>query len=295
MLDSQFFQASLRVPHARGFGLQLDAQPFNLPRVPGTGRGSFLLAREPQQALGLLQLALQPMETSRDLGLHLQVLDLARQFLPDVVHAQQIVAGAFEPHFRLPAALAVFRNPRRLLQENAQFLGLGLDHPRYHPLLDDRVGTPAQPCAEENVRDVPPPHVQVVDVVGRVAIALQHAPDRNLGVTRPLAGGLAQAVVENEFDARAIHRLAFARAVEQHVLHRFTPQVTRRCLAEHPAHGVDHVGLAASVGADDAHEAPGNRDACGIDERLETREIDLGETQDIMLRVRLRNWERAFE
>ena len=44
------------------------------------------------------------------------------------------------------------------------------------------------------------------------------------------------------------------RAVEDHVLHGVAAQVLGGGLAQHPAHGVDDVGLAAAVGADDADE-----------------------------------------
>ena len=45
--------------------------------------------------------------------------------------------------------------------------------------------------------------VQVVDVVAGVAVALEHALDRDLGVLRPLAGGAALGVVEEQLDAGA--------------------------------------------------------------------------------------------
>ena len=44
-------------------------------------------------------------------------------------------------------------------------------------------------------------------------------------------------------------------------------------------HGVDHVRLAASIGADDADQLAGCADRGGIDERLEPGELDLGEAQ----------------
>jgi len=50
-------------------------------------------------------------------------------------------------------------------------------------------------------------------------------------------------------------------------------------LAQHPAHGVDDVRLAAAVGADDAYQLSGDGDMSGIYERLETCEIDLFESQ----------------
>jgi hypothetical protein len=79
-------------------------------------------------------------------------------------------------------------------------------------------------------------HVHVVDVIGRIAVALEHALDRNLRVLRPLASCFAEAVVEDELDAGAVHGFSLSRTVEQHVLHRLAAQVLRGSFAEHPAH-----------------------------------------------------------
>ena len=119
----------------------------------------------------------------------------------------------------------------------------------------------------------------VVDVVGRVAVAGQHALDGDLGVLAPLPADAPQAVVEVQLDRRPADRLALARAVEDDVLHRLAAQRRRLRFAEHPAHGVDHVGLAAAVRADDADELTGRADGRGIDERLEAGKLDLREAQ----------------
>ncbi len=70
--------------------------------------------------------------------------------------------------------------------------GLRLDHARDHPLLDDRVGARPQAGAEEEIVDVAAADRDVVDVVGRVAVARQHALDRDLGVLAPLAADAAR-------------------------------------------------------------------------------------------------------
>ena len=44
-------------------------------------------------------------------------------------------------------------------------------------------------------------------------------------------------------------------AGENHVFHRFAAQLLDALLAHHPADGVDHVALAAAVGADDRGDA----------------------------------------
>jgi hypothetical protein len=55
--------------------------------------------------------------------------------------------------------------------------------------------------------------------------------------------------------------------------------VLRGRFAQHPAHGVDDVRLAAAVGADDAYQVSGDGNLNGIYERLEACEIYLFESQ----------------
>ena len=196
---------------------------------------------------------------------------------PDVLDAGEVLARVREPRFGFLAPFLVLGDAGRFLQEHAQFLGLGLDHARDHPLLDDRVRARPEAGAEKEVVDVAAAHRDVVDVVRRVLVARQHALDRQLGVAAPLSADPSGAVVEEELDRRAAHGLALAGAVEDHVLHRFAAQRRGLRFAEHPAHGVDDVGLAAAVGPDDADELAGRGDRRRIDERLEACELDVGE------------------
>jgi hypothetical protein len=117
--------------------------------------------------------------------------------------------------------------------------------------------------------------VRAVDVIARLAVALQDASHRDLGVLRPLAGGAPERVVEAELDRGARERRAVERAVEDHVLHRIAAKRGRARLAEHPAHRVDHVRFAAAVRADDADPLAGDVNGGGIDEGFETRQLYL--------------------
>ena len=112
--------------------------------------------------------------------------------------------------------------------------------------------------------------MDVVDVIAGIAVALEHALDRYLGVAGPLSRGLTQAVVEYQFDAGTVDRFAVAGTVEQHVLHCCATQVFCRSLTEHPAHGINDVRFAAAVGTDNTDQVPRNRDMGGIDERFKT-------------------------
>jgi len=127
--------------------------------------------------------------------------------------------------------------------------------------------------------DVAAADLGVVDVVRRFAVTLQHALDRDLGVLRPLASGLAEAVVERELDARTRDRAPLRRAVEDHVLHGLAAQRARAGLAEHPAHRVDDVRFAAAVRADYADQLARDIDGRRVDERLESGQFEVRESQ----------------
>src|SRR5665213_2060906 len=204
--------------------------------------------------------------------------ELAAELVADVLDARQVLACVGDASLGFLASLLVFRHAGGFLQEDPQFLGLGLDDARDHSLLEDRVRARAEPRAEEQVVDVAAAHRDVVDVVSAVTVARQHAADRQLDELPPLAADASGAVVEDELDRCAADRLALAGAVENDVLHRLAAQRRRLGLAQHPAHRVDDVGLAATVGADDADQLAGRADRRRVDKRLEAGELDLSKT-----------------
>jgi hypothetical protein len=55
------------------------------------------LLQQPQHLLALHQLFVQRMVAARHLGLRFQALDLVTEFEADVLDAQQVLAGIFEP------------------------------------------------------------------------------------------------------------------------------------------------------------------------------------------------------
>jgi hypothetical protein len=226
----------------------------------------FAPARQPQELLLLVVLRLQRAVLLRDLRLLLELDDLAVELAQDVFDAGQVVARVGQPVLGLAPALLVLGDAGRLLQEDPQLLGTRLDDPGDHALPDDRVGPRAEAGAEEHVLHVAAPDVLVVDVVAGVPVARQHALHRDLGVLTPRAADASFVVVEHELDAGAPAGLAVDRAVEDHVLHRLAAQLGGLAFAEHPADRIDHVGLAAAVGADDADEAAGHVDLGRVDE-----------------------------
>ena len=273
-LELRFDCAHFRLQALQRHGELRDLAPATLARAHGV-----LLLRVPEHLLRELVTGFELAELGGNPRLVLEPLELAAELVADVLDAGQVLARVGDPPLGLLAALLVLGYAGGLLEEDAQLLGLGLDHARDHALLDDRVRAGTEARAEEEVVDVAAPDRDVVDVVARVAVAREHALDRDLGVLAPLPADAPGAVVEVQLDRGAADRLAVTGTVEDHVLHRLAAQRRGLRFAEHPAHGVDHVGLAAAVRADDADELSGRADGGGIDEGLEAGELDLGEAQ----------------
>ena len=248
----------------------------------GDGGGALLLQRGHPQDQDLrakkafLRLEfLELLGVRRLLGQHLQP---RRKFGAQVTESAQVLAGLLDPRLGLAPALLVLADAGGLLQPLAQLVRLGLDHAADHALLDDRVLVLAtQAGAEEEIGDVALQALLAVEEVLRIAVAGQLALHRDIGVGGVGADDLLVGVVEDEFHRRAPHRLARLGTVEDHVLGIGTAQVLDAGLAQHPAHRVDQVGLAAAVGADHTREVGRQRQRGGIDEGLEARKLDGGE------------------
>ena len=275
---AQRLERALRFAQLRGLGLERDLRLLHLVRVAVARLLGLAQPREREQVLVERDLRLQLLVLGGDLRLLREVLELRAELGADVADPRQVLARVLEPRLRLAAPLAVLGDARRLLEEDPQLLGLRRDDARDHALLDDRVGARPEPRAEEDVLHVAPAHMLRVDGVVRVALAGEDALHADLGVSRPGAADPPERVIEDELDRGPAHGLPLRGAIEDHVLHLLAAQLLRRRLAEHPAHGVDHVRLAAAVRADDAHELARDGDGCRIDEGLEAGKLDGGET-----------------
>ena len=113
----------------------------------------------------------------RELRLRFQLGELRGKLAADVFDAGQVLARVGEPGLGLAAALLVLGHAGGFLEEHTQLVGLGLDHARNHPLLDDRVGARPEAGAEEQIVDVAAADRNVVDVVDGVAVAREHPLD----------------------------------------------------------------------------------------------------------------------
>ena len=110
----------------------------------------------------------------------------------------------------------------------------------------------------------------VVDVVIGIAVARQHALDTQFGVLPPLPADAPQRIVEHQFDTGARRGFAQGGAVENHVFHFFAAQVFRRRFTQHPAHRIDDIGFAATVGADHPDQLAWYGDGGGVNKTFET-------------------------
>ena len=109
-------------------------------------------------------------------------------------------------------------------------------------------------------------HGGAVDGVLAVAGTEERPGDRHLGhVDRELA----RRVVDGQRHLGPAERRPAGRPGEDDVLHLRRAQRPRALGAEHPGHGVDDVGLAAAVGADDDGDPRLELEHRGVGERLE--------------------------
>ena len=233
---------------------------------------------EPQLLLPQRHLRLQGVVAAGHFGLLFQLVEIGVELAQDVFHPRQVLACVRQAVLGFTPPLLVLGDPRGLLQKQPQLLGLGFDDAADRALPDDGVGARAQAGAQEHVLHVAPAHHLVVDVVARVALAREHPLDRDFRELVPLAARAVVAVVEHQFDAGPAGRLAGRRAVEDHVLHGLAAQLARLAFAQHPAHGIHDVGLAATIGADHADELPRQQEIGRLGERFEASELDGIET-----------------
>src|SRR5690606_23733995 len=109
-----------------------------------------------------------------------KVLQLLANLLAQVGEAVEVLAGVADAGLGFLAPFLVLRDARRFLEVGAQFLGLGVDDPGDHPLLDDRIAARAQAGAEEQVGDVAAAAARAIEVVVALAVTADRALDRDL-------------------------------------------------------------------------------------------------------------------
>src|SRR5437899_70636 len=265
-------------------------QPRALPRERRAELGR-ALAERAQREIQILELA--PHQRERDakslldhLAVALRLATLARQapdlrlhFADQVVQPRQVGRRLLEAALRALLAVAVQADPRRLLEQRAslfRFLGeQRLDHARFHH--DGRVGDEPRPA--QQVLHVAQPHRRAVEQVFALAGARQPARDDALLVgERPRA----VRVVEHERHLGDVYRPPPCGPLEHHVLHLAAAQQPPRLVAQHPAHRVRDVGLAAAVRPHDGGDARVERQLHRAGERLEPRQLEPGQSHGVV-------------
>ncbi len=264
---------------------------FQRPRLGHTGfqfhtqLGDFLLgiadrfiqplpAQGLQVGRGITLLLLVFLVAFRGTGLALQMLQLALELFANVGQAFEVFAGALDAVFRFPASFLVLGNACCFLDEDAQFFRLGFDQVRHHALLDDRVAPGTETGTEEDILDIATAALGAVEHISGLRLAVDDALDRDFVEGGVFALHRVVGVVENELDGGLANRFAVAGAVEDHVRKIFTTQLARRAFTHDPAYGIDNIGFAATIGADDGAKITGEVDCGRVYERLESCEFN---------------------
>ena len=205
-----------------------------------------------QPRAGVAHVGLHGLRLPGDLGLPAERLELATDLGEQVGEPGEVAVGGVELAERLLLALAVLEDAGGLLDEAAAVLGGRVQDRVELALPDDHVHLAADAGVAEQLLHVEQPAAGAVDGVLRAAVAEHRAADRDLGVVdRQRAVG----VVDGQLHLGATERRAAGRAGEDDVLHLAAAQALGALLAHHPGEGVDDVGLARAVGADDAGDA----------------------------------------
>src|SRR5262249_7787781 len=170
-------------------------------------------------------LLLESLVPTRGGRLPLQVSDLFLDLVAQVLQTLEVLARVGDPALRLLTPFLVTRDAGSLLDEGAHILGFGLDDPRDHPLLDDRVAARAKTGAKEEIGDVLARAAGGVDEVAGGAATGPLALQRPLAVARIGPAQLTVRVVEHQLYGSGADRLSGARAVEHDVGHVVTAQM----------------------------------------------------------------------
>ncbi len=192
-------------------------------------------------------------------------LDLGAQvFEPEQVLCElgQTLSGLLPPRF--DAA-----NLRRFLQEGTPFRGRAHDDRLDVALVDDRVGIDREPGRGEDVDEVAPADAGAVEEVVAFTAAFDASLDRDLVI---IDGQPSRRVVEHHRDLGIRRPRAPLAAGVDDLLHLLSAQVARLSGAQNPFDGVDDVGLARAVRADDRRDPAFESDLCLAGESLKAQQ-----------------------
>src|SRR5210317_1095047 len=86
--------------------------------------------------------------------LSVKMLDLFLDLIENIKQTIKVFFRMLDAVRRLPAALLVLGDTRRLLDENAHLFRFCFDQPRDHALLDNRVASGTKTGSQENTSDI---------------------------------------------------------------------------------------------------------------------------------------------
>ena len=211
-------------------------------------------------ALGLGGLPLERGEVALDLG-------------DDVTDAQQVLARLVHLRFGLLAAGFVLGDAGGFFDDHAPVFGARRNDETNFALLNDRVGLGSDASAQEQVGYVFEADGRLVDGVFAGAVAIQSARNGDLCVVaeleRQALSCLGVGVVEGEGDLGHPVGATAGGPGKNDVRHGTSAQVLGTLLADAPANGVHDVGLATSVGPNDANHVVVEVNDRAVHERLE--------------------------
>ncbi len=244
-------------------GLQGDAPGFHLGLVRFEGEAGQM---ETQLADPGFQ-AVIPLGCPRLTSQRSQLpLDLANE----VLKPEHVLVGSLEPSLSLLLATAVLEDPGCLFDHRSMIFGRGTEHLVYLALSDDHVLMAAHARVTEQFLHVEKPAVHAVDLVVGRAVPVQTPGERHLVEIQwePPLG-----VVDDQGGLRPAQCGSGGSAGEDDVLHLSRAQRLCGLGPHHPGKGVDQVGLAGPVGADDHGHAGSEFEPGTVGERLETDEL----------------------
>ena len=253
-------------------------------------------AQMEQQRFGAAHLAGNVAVTHRLPRLRLQRRDLAGELADDVLDPRQILLGGPEPQFRLVAAGMQPGNAGGLFEHAAALVRPRLDDLADAALVHQRRRARAGRGVGEQHGDVAGAHLAAVDAECRALFAHDAARDFERLEFVEGCRRLAVAVVDRDRDFGMIAARAAGIAGEDDVVHLRRAHGLVGGFAHDPAHGLDQIGFAAAVRADDAGQAGLDLEVGRFDERLEAdqaqpRELHSGVTS-MSLRRRRRELSR---
>ncbi len=226
------------------------AVPFALGtsvRVESRAQGDHVVGEKP--GAGIPHDRSDRLGLTRDLRLVPERLELATDLTGQVAEPGQVGLHGVELAQRLLFAPAVLEDPRGLLDEAAAVFRARVEHGVELTLADDHMHLAAQPGVAEQLLHIEEAAGLAVDRILAAAVAEQGARDRDLGV---LDRERAVGVVDRQGHFCPAERPAGRRAGEDDVFHLAATEGFRPLLPHHPGQCVDDVGLARSIGADDA-------------------------------------------